>query len=561
MTLSRTARIGAGCLLAVCAGLLAVAGTIYVPLRWDVETSRPASVTLQLYRGDYVSLEPRYLSYGDAVNLEDAYEVLLRYRSSDMAEGYYYVVTGTVASASEGRVRIPWTSDCEAEAALYDYTIAVKASEATVLRAFGTLKLAGTVSGTITNPPVTTEFDWANVEHVNVGSAPFLVTYDVGDLDGLTDVDIGSPQNGQILVYTNGMWVNLSNVTAGTVIEGLDDVGDVQAPSPSSGQVLKWNGTYWVPATDLQGSGSGSVDHLDDIGDVSVSGAEADQYLKFNGSIWVPAAVEGGSGSSTNVSGAFITATGESAASNAPPDGISLFRLLLPDQTHALGIAVSTNEVGYINADGDLVLHNGTVEIFNNWLNANPRAQDGTVGEPSISFQARQNIGWYVRAIEGLYGASFGAYGQRVLTQWLGGLEVSVGGTAAFPALTFVDTSGNRHGFYRTAPVGGASELRWMLNGEMMIGVSSNAVEFGVDRLTFPGGSLAPADVAANSNAVAAVSGRVDVVEAKYLPLTDDADQPTTHTPRFIGDELVIHTATQRWYRAYGTTTNDWVAQ
>jgi len=428
MTLSRTARIGAGCLLAVCAGLLAVAGTIYVPLRWDVETSRPASVTLQLYRGDYVSLEPRFLSYGDAVNLEDAYEVLLRYRSSDMAEGYYYVVTGTVASASEGRVRIPWTSDCEAEAALYDYTIAVKASEATVLRAFGTLKLAGTVSGTITNPPVTTEFDWANVEHVNVGSAPFLVTYDVGDLDGLTDVDIGSPQNGQILVYTNGMWVNLSNVTAGTVIEGLDDVGDVQAPSPSSGQVLKWNGTYWVPATDLQGSGSGSVDHLDDIGDVSVSGAEADQYLKFNGSIWVPAAVEGGSGSSTNVSGAFITATGESAASNAPPDGISLFRLLLPDQTHALGIdqthalgiAVSTNEVGYINADGDLVLHNGTVEIFNNWLNANPRAQDGTVGEPSISFQARQNIGWYVRAIEGLYGASFGAYGQRVLTQWLG---------------------------------------------------------------------------------------------------------------------------------------------
>jgi len=561
MTLSRTARIGAGCLLAVCAGLLAVAGTIYVPLRWDVETSRPASVTLQLYRGDYVSLEPRFLSYGDAVNLEDAYEVLLRYRSSDMAEGYYYVVTGTVASASEGRVRIPWTSDCEAEAALYDYTIAVKASEATVLRAFGTLKLAGTVSGTITNPPVTTEFDWANVEHVNVGSAPFLVTYDVGDLDGLTDVDIGSPQNGQILVYTNGMWVNLSNVTAGTVIEGLDDVGDVQAPSPSSGQVLKWNGTYWVPATDLQGSGSGSVDHLDDIGDVSVSGAEADQYLKFNGSIWVPAAVEGGSGSSTNVSGAFITATGESAASNAPPDGISLFRLLLPDQTHALGIAVSTNEVGYINADGDLVLHNGTVEIFNNWLNANPRAQDGTVGEPSISFQARQNIGWYVRAIEGLYGASFGAYGQRVLTQWLGGLEVSVGGTAAFPALTFVDTSGNRHGFYRTAPVGGASELRWMLNGEMMIGVSSNAVEFGVDRLTFASGSLAPADVAANSNAVAAVSARVDVVEAKYLPLTDDADQPSTHTPRFIGDELVIHTATQRWYRAYGTTTNDWVAQ
>ncbi len=48
-------------------------------------------------------------------------------------------------------------------------------------------------------------------------------------------------------------------------------------------------------------------------------------------------------------------------------------------------------------------------------------------------------------------------------------------------------------------------------------------------------------------------------VQKLYVPQVSAADDPEAVTPRAIGDELVVHTATQAIYRAFGTTTNDWV--
>jgi hypothetical protein len=43
-------------------------------------------------------------------------------------------------------------------------------------------------------------------------------------------------------------------------------------------------------------------------------------------------------------------------------------------------------------------------------------------------------------------------------------------------------------------------------------------------------------------------------------PQSQTNDTPTTVTPRAVADTLIIHTTTNRVYKAFGTTTNDWVS-
>jgi len=62
------------------------------------------------------------------------------------------------------------------------------------------------------------------------------------NIDDLDDVKIvGTPSEGEALVYTSGFW---SRGTAGA--STLDELDDVQVPTPSSGAVLQYNGAYWA---------------------------------------------------------------------------------------------------------------------------------------------------------------------------------------------------------------------------------------------------------------------------------------------------------------------------
>ena len=80
-------------------------------------------------------------------------------------------------------------------------------------------------------------------------------------LNGLTDVTLSSPTNGQILVYnsTSGQWENQStspggvtsvNGQTGVVSLSLNDLDDVTAPTPITGDYLKWNSgtSQWINA-------------------------------------------------------------------------------------------------------------------------------------------------------------------------------------------------------------------------------------------------------------------------------------------------------------------------
>jgi hypothetical protein len=73
-------------------------------------------------------------------------------------------------------------------------------------------------------------------------------------LDGLSDVSISTPSNGDVLKYdsTNDEWINGQGSSS---VSSLDDLSDVTITTPTDGQVLKYDSTnqIWV-----NGSGAGS---------------------------------------------------------------------------------------------------------------------------------------------------------------------------------------------------------------------------------------------------------------------------------------------------------------
>jgi len=155
-------------------------------IRWDVETSDMRSKPILLLRGETAYLEPRFLQYQDPMIVTNLSSVSMRYRSTDMDPAYYYSATGTVLSTT-GTVRIVWCPTNEAAAINYEYTIYAQAPAGNLLRAWGSIRLRGSVTGTPTNPTAQTIL--------------------LGDI---YDVLLASPSDGQALVYdaATGKWIN-----------------------------------------------------------------------------------------------------------------------------------------------------------------------------------------------------------------------------------------------------------------------------------------------------------------------------------------------------------------
>lgn len=78
-------------------------------------------------------------------------------------------------------------------------------------------------------------------------------------LAGLSDVNLSSPTDGQVLVYddTNDEWVN-ANPTGGA--SAVSDLTDVDLTSLANGQILKYNSTTqkWENANESGGGGGGA---------------------------------------------------------------------------------------------------------------------------------------------------------------------------------------------------------------------------------------------------------------------------------------------------------------
>lgn len=92
------------------------------------------------------------------------------------------------------------------------------------------------------------ESSWQNLEYIS-GTVSTLA------LEDLSNSNIVSPTNGQVLKYQDGVWTNGSDLTGGGVFS-IDELADVIISEPVQGQILKYNGSSWVNGTDNAGGGA-----------------------------------------------------------------------------------------------------------------------------------------------------------------------------------------------------------------------------------------------------------------------------------------------------------------
>ena len=98
-------------------------------------------------------------------------------------------------------------------------------------------------------------------------------------LAGLTDTNISSPSDGQVLTYdgNTGEWINAAG---GSGASALSDLTDTTISSPSDGQYLKYDGTSskWINAA----GGGGGASTLADLTDTTITTPTASQPLTYD---------------------------------------------------------------------------------------------------------------------------------------------------------------------------------------------------------------------------------------------------------------------------------------
>jgi hypothetical protein len=168
------------CCVFILFGTCAFAALPVIP--WDIDTTSVLPVQREIIRGESLYLRPRFLDGRMPMNLTDVYSVVLRYRADTMAEGSYYIATGTVHNASAGIVQIAWTPAMEPADNTVRYQLVASSAAGGNLRGFGTIRFIGSIQGDpqAMTPTVAATFDWANInEHLNTESAPFVGPADI----------------------------------------------------------------------------------------------------------------------------------------------------------------------------------------------------------------------------------------------------------------------------------------------------------------------------------------------------------------------------------------------
>jgi hypothetical protein len=227
-------------------------------IRWQVETSKNIPTPLDIRRGESVSLVPQFLSYSAVTNIGSNTTVELWYRSADISNGLYYAITGSVANATNGQARIPWTSANCAAATNYTYDLVLTSNSVINLRAFGTIRLLTGVysqATTLTNPPTAWGLlDWSTISNRNTASAPFATpaqvsTSTVAAASWSANAASATNAHGS----TNGFAVTGGPITQdGTNLLAQTIAGDLAGSNYTAAAAL--SGTNFTVAGDLAGS-------------------------------------------------------------------------------------------------------------------------------------------------------------------------------------------------------------------------------------------------------------------------------------------------------------------
>ena len=203
---------------------------------WNVVQPRPAKYNIDpIYTDETLYLMPTYWQETTAgvktvMDLSDVSTVDLRYRTSDMAAGIYYTVTGEVYSASGGVVRFLWTPSAVPTGSIttLDYAVVMTSTNGyKYTRGMGALRLRDGIAGSSTSCPLErATVDWAVIDNDNVDQAPFYIKAEV---DALIRTDAEIEEVGVAAGFiTNGVDTSTTGLVYYTLTTAVDGSNTVQ---------------------------------------------------------------------------------------------------------------------------------------------------------------------------------------------------------------------------------------------------------------------------------------------------------------------------------------------
>ena len=396
----------------------------------------PHNITLR--QGETVIIQATFAG----TDFSGAAAVALRYRPVG-SSGWHYVAPGTIHDATGGVARVRWDSTIEGTNSVYQYEILAQSSSATLNRCYGLIKVDPSLSGSSTSMPTrVTAFDWAAVDHQNIGSAPFLSIVSLAPFasfwasltNGTADLSVGSLLvNGQPVGSGGGVG-NYTN----TEIAGVANTNSVRI---GNGSNLTWHlrGGVWYPDVPilvgpqgergLPGTAVTNVTVQTNLTLTSViitnltiqQGTNVTIYYATDDSRWstnqpfVSAFVWTNAGENATVTNAgVITAvintnsgSGGLAAMPATWDADSI-------GTNQLGVKVGGMQQVQFTTNGIVITH-GSLQLYESDLWCNVRLYDGSRLAPSLTFYGHpDDWGLYARGYGGKYVAGWSVGGTEI---------------------------------------------------------------------------------------------------------------------------------------------------
>jgi hypothetical protein len=152
-------------------------GALAVPpvVRWDAETSRPAPQDCDVWQGETVVLEPRIVSYGQAVAIGPTNLVTFYWQTNGMGAAWWSAAGTNTATA--GRVRAIWRPAYDVGASAYAWHVAVESPEGAAYRAYGRFRMRTSPGAAVAVLPAPERvLDWGAIVWTN---APWALTADL----------------------------------------------------------------------------------------------------------------------------------------------------------------------------------------------------------------------------------------------------------------------------------------------------------------------------------------------------------------------------------------------
>jgi hypothetical protein len=357
--------------IAVLSGLLAVATASEPSTRqfvWAQRIGVQCPAVLEPSRGDTMVIAPSF-----STNLSAAWYTYILYTPSGATNAYR--IDGVIEDAAAGRVAYRWNASNEFTQASYKWEAYLCGPTSSVVATWGDIKFRNTIGrgATVTplNQPINI-LDFATVQILNVGSAPWISSYEISDIrtfiagvqNGAGDLDVDDLNVRGALTYPVVDWA-LTNIA-------VSGFGTLTRTGPHTATLL------------ISGDGGGGGGGIGSYTNTQVNGVDHTYGIRIADSQTVTWSL-GSNGVWTAVAG--IPGTWSSST--------------------GLYLVVGGQVIGRFDTNG-ITLFMGTLSLWENDLKANVRLGDGTRNMPSLTLDGHPNtIGIYGRGYAGSYGFGF----------------------------------------------------------------------------------------------------------------------------------------------------------